>query len=107
MFGVEDMHVLAVTRLPDQLDLAVETAADLAGCPGCGVVAVGHGRRSHRVAEAPVLRGPTVVVWRTRIWRCREPACPIGTFSEVHDQVALRSRLTRPGGHLGHRRAGP
>jgi hypothetical protein len=48
------MHVLTVNRQQGQLVLTVESDADVGGCPACGVVAVGHGRRRRVVADAPV-----------------------------------------------------
>ncbi len=35
------------------------------------------------------------MAWRKRIWRCYEPACPVGTFTESHALAAPRARLTR------------
>ena len=92
MFDVPGLHVLAVAREAERLVLMVETAADVTGCPACGVVAVGHGRREHTVHDAPCFTVPTVVVWRKRIWRCAEPACPTGTFSEAHPLAKLTAR---------------
>jgi transposase len=74
--------------------LTVETDQTVAGCPSCGVVAVGHGQRIHRVHDAPCFAASTVLVWRKRIWRCSEPACPIQTFSEIHPLVPPRAKLT-------------
>jgi transcriptional regulator with XRE-family HTH domain len=34
------------------------------------------------------------VRWRKRLWRCREPACPTGTFTETHELAGARSVLT-------------
>ena len=45
LLGFEGIHVCAGTETASGLVLRVETDADLAGCPGCGVVAVGHGSR--------------------------------------------------------------
>ncbi len=42
IFDVEGMHVLAASVVDEQLVLDVETDQVLAGCPSCGVVAVGH-----------------------------------------------------------------
>jgi transposase len=95
MFNVADMHVLEVHVDGDgRLVLTVETDQTVAGCPSCGVVAVGHGRREHRVHDAPCLTAATVLRWRKRVWRCAEPACPTGTFSESHELVAPRAKLT-------------
>ena len=94
MFDVPGMHVLDVERGEDGLLLRVETDATVGGCPACGVVAVGHGRRRRRVADAPCFGVPVRLVWSGRVWRCAEMACSTGTFTERHDLVAPRARLT-------------
>ncbi len=94
LFDVAGMHVLHVVREPERLVLTVESEADVGGCPTCGVVAVGHGRREHRVHDAPCCTVPTVVVWRKRIWRCVERDCPQLTFSETHPMAQPRAKLT-------------
>ena len=88
------MHVLTVDRQPDRVVLTVESDADVGGCPACGVVAVGHGRRRRVVADAPCFGVPVRLVWLARLWRCREPACPVGVFTEQHDLVPPRAKLT-------------
>jgi transposase len=35
-----------------------------------------------------------VVVWRKRIWRCPEPDCEVGTWSEQNDAIAPRASMT-------------
>ena len=94
MFDVPGMHVLGVERTEAALVLTVESDADVGGCPSCGVVAVGHGRRRRVVADAPCFGVPVRLLWSARVWRCREPACPTGTFTECHDLVAPRAKLT-------------
>jgi hypothetical protein len=32
--------------------------------------------------------------WPSRLWRCPEPACPTGTWSEDSDAIASRAVLT-------------
>jgi transposase len=89
------MHLLDVDRDDrGRLLLTVETDQAAMGCRSCGVVAVGHGRREHRVHDAPCFGTPTVVRWRKRVWRCLDPRCPVGTFSEIHDLAAPRAKLT-------------
>jgi hypothetical protein len=51
--------------------LQVETTADRVGCAGCGVRAVGHGRRRVEVRDLPIAGRPVRLVWAKRIWRCR------------------------------------
>ena len=56
------MHILHVTRDSDVGRgqglgvLDVESDTDLIGCPDCGVVAVGYGRRVQVLSRRPVLR---------------------------------------------------
>lgn len=96
LLNIAGMHILAVVHDTDRgrLEVTVETDADVGGCPTCGVVAVGHGRRDHFAAEAPCFGQVTVIRWRKRIWRCPEPACEVVTFSEEHELIAPRAKLT-------------
>jgi transposase len=95
MFDVPGIHVLGV-EIDDRQRLVVTVESDQleAGCPSCGVVAAGHGRRVHLVHDAPCFDRVTLVRWRKRIWRCREPMCATTTFSEGHDLAPPRAVLT-------------
>jgi hypothetical protein len=54
IFDVVGMHVLDV-EVDDlqRLVLTVESAQLAAACPGCGVMAIGHGRRVRVLHDAP------------------------------------------------------
>ncbi|WP_308930515.1 transposase family protein [Arthrobacter sp. SLBN-112] len=65
-----------------RLVLGVETGEDVTGCPDCGVVAVGHGRRRVRLHDIPGFGGPVSILWAKRVWRCPDSACPRTTFTE-------------------------
>ena len=95
IFDVPDMHVLDF-EVDDRsrLVLTVESGGLEHGCPSCGVLAVCHGRRVRQLHDAPCFGRVTLVRWLVRIWRCREPACPTGTFSEAHNQAPPRMALT-------------
>jgi transposase len=95
IFDVPGMHVLQV-EVDDQerLILTVESDQREAGCPACGVLAVGHGRRVRLLHDAPCFARVTLVRWLLRIWRCREPACATTTFSEAHELAPPRTVLT-------------
>ena len=96
MFDIPRMHVLAVmVDEKDRLVLTVESDQVEQGCPSCGVLAVGHGRRVHLLHDAPCFGRVTLVRWLKRIWRCREPMCTTATFSEEHDLAPARAVLTR------------
>ena len=95
LFGVEGMHLLDVSIGDDGLvRVDVETDQTLAGCPDCGVVAIGHGRRVQVLHDAPCFGRPVRVWWRKRIWRCGEPTCPRRTWTEDHPYAAPRGKLT-------------
>ena len=94
-FDVPGMHVLDVAvDGRGRLVLTVESGQLEAGCPGCGVLATSHGRYEQTLHDAPCFGRVSVVRWRKRRWRCREPLCPTGTFSEVHDLAPPRAVLT-------------
>jgi transposase len=78
--------------------LAVETTATMVGCPACGVVAVGHGRRQVKVRDLEVSGRPVVLCWAKRIWRCPDADCDTKTWTET-------SELIEPGGLLTTRAA--
>jgi len=95
MFDVSGLHVLDVEIDERQrLVLTVESDQIEHGCPGCGVFAVGHGRRVHVVHDAPCFGRVTVVRWVKRVWRCREPMCPKATFSETSRFAPPRALLS-------------
>ena len=105
-----DGFVIRAQLLDDETDewwLAVETAEDRAWCPTCGIRAVGHGRRRVRVRDLPVADRPVVLVWAKRLWRCPEPACPTGTWSEESDAIGPRAVLTERARAEIARRVGP
>jgi hypothetical protein len=100
LFNLPGVHVLEVTwrkrsgRIPAGLGLLVETDPAETGCPGCGVIATGHGRRLRRLHDIPAFGAPVELVWRQRRYRCLEPACQVGGFSEDHLLSGPRAKLT-------------
>ncbi len=67
----------------------------MAGCPACGVVAVGHGRRRIRLHDIPCFGRPVRLLWAKRLWRCPDEHCPTQVFSEQHALAGKRAILTR------------
>jgi transposase len=54
----------------DPLWLTVESHPAETGCPSCGVIAIGHGRRLRRLHDIPAFGAPVELVWRQRRYRC-------------------------------------
>ena len=78
---------MSVARTPQALVLDIESCDCLAGCPGCGVIAQGHGRVVVEVIDAPWAGVPTRIRWFKRRWICREHTCQIATFTEQNHSV--------------------
>ena len=94
LVGLEGFHLMSVARTPDALVLDVESCNQLAGCPGCGVIAQGHGRMVVEVIDAPWAGVPARIRWFKRRWICRERTCETVTFLEHSEKVcAPRARL--------------
>lgn len=64
-------------------------------CPECGTPARrSKGRRVTRPRDLPVGGRPTRLRWYKRRWRCDEPGCARGSFTESVAEVPARKRLT-------------
>lgn len=85
--------MIDVARVEDALIVTVESPPGVTGCPRCGVVAVSRGRRDVMLIDAPSFDRPTRTIWRKRSWRCVEPACPVGSFTEQNEGVVKRRAL--------------
>ncbi|WP_432487042.1 ISL3 family transposase [Kineococcus sp. SYSU DK018] len=102
LLGIRGVRLSAVERLDIGVDhargllrLTIETEQPaVVGCRDCGVLAADHGRREHRLADAPCFGTPVQLIWRKRRWRCREPRCPTGVWSEEHPALPARAKLT-------------
>jgi hypothetical protein len=89
------MHIIDVMHRDDgMLVVGVESGDDLAGCPDCGVLAVGHGPRVQLLHDAPCFGRPVRVQWRKRICRCPKPTCGRRTWTEEHPNAVPRAKLT-------------
>lgn len=104
LLGVEGIHVSSVAATGAGLLLHIETGDDLAGCPDCGVIAVGHGRRQVRLHDVPCFGRPVRLLWAKRVWRCPDPDCPRTTFTEEHPLAGPPGKTYCQGGRVGHRR---
>ena len=94
LVGLEGFHLMSVARTPDALVLDIESCDRCAGCPGCGVIAQGHGRVVVEVIDTPWAGVPARIRWFKRRWICRERTCETVTFLEHSEKVcAPRARL--------------
>jgi transposase len=48
------------------------------------------------VRDLPIGGRPVVLWWHKRLWRCREPACGVRTWTEQAAVIRPRAVLTEP-----------
>jgi transposase len=99
LVGLDGLHVTSVREVAGKrgpvLRVEVESPARVEGCRSRGVVAASRGRRVVRLVDAPCFGRPVELRWRERVWRCAEPACPAGVFTEQGEGIARpRALLT-------------
>ena len=95
LLGLDGFQVVSAELQGGEWQLVVQTTATVIGCAGCGVRATPHGRRLVRVRDLPIGGRPVVLCWRKRIWRCREPACGVRTWTERVATIRPRAVLTQ------------
>jgi transposase len=94
LLDLDGFEVLAAQVVGGEWQLTVQTTATVVGCQGCGMQAELHGRRTVRVRDLPIGGRPAVLGWRKRLWRCREPACEVRTWTEPAAAIRPRAVLT-------------
>jgi transposase len=94
LLDLDGLEVVSAELVGGEWQLAVQTTATVVGCGSCGVRATPHGRRLVRVRDLPIGGRPVVLWWRKRLWRCREPACGVRTWTERVAGIAPRAVLT-------------
>jgi transposase len=94
LLGLDGFEVLAAQVVGGEWQLEVQTTATVVGCQGWG--AGGAPRPLHGpVRDLPIGGRPVVLAWRKRIWRCREPACRVRTWTERVAAIRPRAVLTQ------------
>ena len=95
LLDLPDMHLVDARVTGSRRVLDIECCDSITGCPGCGVIATGHGRVTVTLIDAPSAGRPTRLRWRKRRWICLETACTVVSFSEQNPHVAApRGLLT-------------
>ena len=94
LLGLDGFEVTAAEVIDGEWRLAVQTIAATVGCAACGSQARLHARRTVQVRDLPIGGRPVVLAWRKRIWRCREPACGVRTWTEQVAAIQPRAVLT-------------
>lgn len=94
LFGLARFEILAAADAGGELELLVQTTADLVGCPSCGAVARAKDRRPTWVRDLPIGGRSVVICWVKRVWCCPYRACGQRTWTETDPAIAPRAALT-------------
>lgn len=94
MLGLAGFVLLAVSDHDGEVEQAVETTATEDFCRGCGARARLHDRRPSWVRDLPAAGRPVTLVWVKRVWRCREAACSVSTWTETSEAIRARASWT-------------
>lgn len=106
MLGLPGFRVLGVEESAAEVVIRIETAAELVGCPQCGVVATAHDRMPVEHRDLAAFGRPARLVWDKRRWRCEEPLCDERTWTETSPWFSSRCLLTNRAGAEACRQVG-
>ena len=97
LFGLPGVRVSRVERTGDGSRTVHVVTADSSavGCPSCGVVSTSVKQNCVTAPkDLPYGEESLMVVWHKVRWRCREPACGRGSFTEQVAEVPAGRRTT-------------
>jgi hypothetical protein len=98
--GFSDATLLGLRSQDDgSLVMRIETRARVIGCPTCGSIAQSKGRSSVELIDLECFGRATRTIWVKRRYECVDRDCPMGTWTEVDDEIApVRSCMTTRAG---------
>ena len=88
LVGLPDVNVLGVDDGRELIEIHLECRRSRPGCPDCGVVAHLKDQRVVRLVDLPCFGKATKLAWHKRRWRCSDPDCPNGSWTEGDDRIA-------------------
>jgi len=89
LVGLARVVVLEVEDRPGvPLRVHVELEETPQGCGGCGVLAHVKERRRVELVDLPAFGRPARLVWVKRRFRCPEPTCSVGSWTEEAPEIA-------------------
>ena len=95
LINLEGVRVLGIDDEAVVPEVHVELERGVVGCPTCGVVAVVKDRHPVTLIDLTMAGRQVVLVWNKRRFACREPNCPMGTWTEVDPRIAApRLKMT-------------
>jgi transposase len=91
LVGLPDVVILDVVDVPGAaLRVHVELTRSRQGCPTCGMIAHVKDRRRVELVDLSMAGRPMRLVWVKRRFRCPEPSCPMGSWTEDEPRIASK-----------------
>jgi transposase len=89
LVGLPEVNILGIEDSADEpLIIEIETRSARIGCPSCGVFSTAKDRDRVLLVDLPAFGRRTRLRWRKRRFRCMDPDCPAGTFTEQEPAIA-------------------
>ena len=92
LVGLPEVNVLGIEDGQPALEIHVECRTERPGCPTCGVLAHLKDQRIVTLVDLPCFGRCTRLLWHKRRWRCPDPDCASGSWTEEDHRIAA-SRL--------------
>lgn len=88
LVGLPDVTVLGVDdEVNGFVCIYIESSTGRPGCPHCGVLAQMKDRTAVELVDLPCFGRPTRLIWHKCRWKCPEPSCPVGSWTEENEQI--------------------
>jgi len=81
LIGLPDVNVLGVDGR-ESIEIHVECRRSRPGCPECGMIAHLKDQRVITFVDLPCFGKPTKLAWHKRRWRCPDPDCLNGSWTD-------------------------
>ena len=92
LVGLPEVDVLGIEDRQSVFEIHVECRTSRPGCPDCGVIAHLKDQRIVTLVDLPCFGKCTRLLWHKHRWRCPDPDCANGSWTEADDRIAA-SRL--------------
>jgi transposase len=88
LVGLPDVHILGVDDdVNGFVCIYIESRAQRPGCAHCGVFAQVKDRSAVELVDLPCFGRPARLIWHKCRWRCPEPSCPVGSWTEEDHRI--------------------
>jgi transposase len=89
LVGLPDVRILGVHgRASEALRIHIESSGERPGYSNCGVLTQMKDRSAVELVDLPCFARATRLIWHKCRWKCAEPSCPVGSWTERDSRIA-------------------